>query len=84
LSNFYVYIHLKQTQNQIIMKTVGIILLVLGIIGVIVFGIKAMDDSESFSLFGLDIAVSKADWTPLIISGVVLVIGAVLSFRGKK
>jgi len=66
------------------MKTVGIILLVVGIIGVIVFGIKAMDDSESFSLFGLDIAVSKADWTPLIISGAVLVIGAVLTFRVKK
>jgi TRAP-type C4-dicarboxylate transport system permease small subunit len=66
------------------MKTVGIILLILGIIGAIVFGYQAMQDSESFNFLGLDIAVSKADWTPLIISGVVLVIGAVLTFRGKK
>lgn len=66
------------------MKTVGIILLILGIIGTVIFGYQAMQDSESFNFLGLDIAVSKADWTPLIVSGVVLVIGAVLTFRGKK
>ncbi len=66
------------------MRIVGIILLVLGIIGVIVFGIQAMNDSESFSILGADIAVSKADWTPLIISAVVLVIGIVMSVQAKK
>jgi len=66
------------------MKIVGIILLVLGIIGVVIFGIQAMNDSESFSILGADIAVSKADWTPLIISVVILIIGAVLSRSGKN
>lgn len=66
------------------MKTAGIILLILGIIGTIIFGIQAMQDSESFSLLGMDIAVSTANWTPVIISVVLLVIGLVLTSRGKK
>ena len=61
------------------MKIVGIILLVVGIIGVIIFGIQAFNDSETFSLFGADIAVSKANWTPLIISAVILVAGAFMA-----
>jgi len=61
------------------MKIVGIILLVLGIIGCIIFGIQAINDSESFSLFGADIAVSKANWTPLIISAVALIAGIFMS-----
>lgn len=61
------------------MKIAGIILLVLGIIGCLIFGIQAFNDSESFSLFGADIAVSKANWTPLILSGVVLIAGIFMS-----
>ncbi|WP_162415291.1 hypothetical protein [Cyclobacterium roseum] len=66
------------------MKTAGIILLILGAVGTIVFGIQAMQDSESFSLLGLDIAVSSANWTPVIVSVVLLIIGLVLTFRDKK
>ncbi len=65
------------------MKIVGIILLVLGLIGCIIFGIQAVGDSESFSIFGADIAVSKANWTPLIISAVVLIVGIFMSRSGK-
>lgn len=60
------------------MKTLGIILLILGLIGTIVFGIQAMNDSESFSLFGLDIAVSTANWTPVLLSGAITIIGIVI------
>lgn len=65
------------------MKTVGIVLFILGFIGVLVFGIQAFNDSESFNLFGLDIAVSKANWTPLIISALVLVAGIFLPMTKK-
>jgi hypothetical protein len=60
------------------MKTAGIVLLVIGIIGTVAFGIQAINQSESFSLFGIDVAVSSANWTPVIISGVVLVVGVIL------
>lgn len=66
------------------MKAAGIILLVIGLIGTIVFGYQAAQDSESFNLFGMDVAVSKADWTPLIISGAILVLGLIITFLKKK
>jgi len=66
------------------MKRAGIILFILGITGVVIFGIQAINDSESFKLFGLDIAVSKANWTPLIFSLAVTVVGVFLSIAAKK
>jgi len=66
------------------MKIAGIILLVLGVIGTLVFGINAIGDSESFSLLGVDVALSSANWTPLIISALVLVSGIVLTASAKK
>ncbi|CAN5290095.1 hypothetical protein BH23BAC2_BH23BAC2_25440 [soil metagenome] len=66
------------------MKTLGIILAALGALGTIIFGIQAIQDSESFSILGMDIAVSSANWTPVIISAVMLVIGLVLASRGGK
>lgn len=66
------------------MKTAGLVLLILGGIGTVVFGIQAMQDSDSFSFLGMDIAVSSANWTPVIISVVLLVIGLFMTSRGKK
>ncbi|WP_113924577.1 hypothetical protein [Cognataquiflexum aquatile] len=65
------------------MKVIGIILAILGGIGTLVFGVQAMQDSESFKLFGMDIAVSTANWTPVIISVALLIIGVIMS-RGKN
>jgi len=61
------------------MRTAGIIIMIIGLIGVVIFGIQAFNDSESFSLLGLDIAVSSANWTPLIISGLVTVVGIIMA-----
>jgi len=60
------------------MKILGTILLILGLIGTILFGIQAAQDSESFNFLGMDIAVSSANWTPVIISVLMLIIGFVL------
>lgn len=59
-------------------------MLVIGLIGLIVFGYQAMQDSESFNLLGMEVAVSSADWTPVIFSSIVLVIGIILALAGKK
>jgi hypothetical protein len=66
------------------MKYLGTILLIIGAIGTIVFGIQAVNDSESFRFLGMDIAVSTANWTPVIISVICLVAGLVLTNFGKK
>jgi len=66
------------------MKIASIILLVVGIIGTLVFGIQALGNSDSFSFLGIDIAVSSANWTPVIISALLLVVGIVLNASAKK
>jgi hypothetical protein len=66
------------------MRTIGIILLIIGAIGTIIFGIQAMQESESFSILGVDVAVSSANWTPVIISVIVLIVGLVMSAVGRK
>jgi hypothetical protein len=66
------------------MRTAGIVLLVIGIVGLIVFGIQTIQDTETFSFLGLDIGVSKANWTPVIISAIIFVIGIVLLSLNKK
>lgn len=65
-------------------KGIGIILTLLGLIGTIITGMQVAEDSDSFSIFGADVVVSQADYTPLIISVVLLVIGIVLWVSGKK
>ena len=66
------------------MKVISKILIAAGIVGVIYFGIKAINQSESFELLGMDVAVSKADWTPLIASGLVLIVGIILGLVRKS
>ncbi len=66
------------------MKTAGIILFILGIIGTVIFGIKAINDSDTFTLFGVDVAVSEANWTPLIFSLAVMIVGILLTVTAKR
>lgn len=66
------------------MRTAGIILIILGAIGTLLFGFQAIQDSESFTFLGMDIAVSTANWTPVIISVVLLIAGLVMATRGKS
>jgi hypothetical protein len=67
-----------------VMRTAGIILLVIGIVGTLVFGIQAIQDTETFSFLGIDIGVSSANWTPVIVSAVFLLVGIVLMSMNKK
>ena len=66
------------------MKLLGIVLLVVGIIGLAYFGYEAMQESESVEVLGADIAVSTANWTPVIVSGVVALIGLIILAVRKR
>lgn len=62
-------------------KTIGIILTLVGLVGTLIFGIQAIQDSETFSFLGIDIGVSTANWTPVIISLIILIIGVIVMGR---
>ncbi len=66
------------------MRIIGIVLLIIGIVGLLVFGIQAIQDTESFSFLGIDIGVSSANWTPVIVSAIVFVVGIVLMSLNKR
>ena len=66
------------------MRIAGIVLLIIGIVGTIVFGIRALNQSESFEVLGADVAVSTGNWAPVITSAIVLIIGIILMSFGKK
>lgn len=66
------------------MKAAGIVIFILGLAGVIIFGLQAMNNSETFSFLGIDVAVSSANWTPVFVSGLVLIVGFVMLAAKKK
>lgn len=65
------------------MKYVGYLFSVGGLIALIATGVTYINNSESFSALGMDVAVSKGDPVPVIISAIVLVAG-ILIIRASK
>jgi len=65
-------------------RTLGIILTLIGLISTTITGMQALEDSDSFSVLGLDVVVSKANYTPLIISVVVLIVGIILWASSRR
>jgi hypothetical protein len=66
------------------MRIAGIVLLVIGIVGTVSFGIQAIQQSESVSFLGIEIVASTANWTPVIISVAILVIGIVMMNSARQ
>ena len=66
------------------MRTAGIVLLILGFAGALIFGVQAIQDTETFSFLGMDIGVSGANWTPVIVSAAIFVIGVILMSLSKR
>jgi hypothetical protein len=65
-------------------KGIGIFLTLAGLVATVITGMNALDQSESFSVFGTDVVISQADYTPVIISAVVLIVGVFLWAGSKK
>ncbi len=67
------------------MKIVSIIIIILGAVGLVYYGMQALDQSKSVHVMGADVAVSNANWTPVIISAAVFIIGIVLrAYTAKR
>ena len=66
------------------MKIIGYIITIAGLIALIYTGITYINNSETFGFFGLDVAVSKGDPVPMVISAVVLVVGLLIANISKN
>ena len=66
------------------MKILGYVVSVVGVIGLIYSIINYINNSESFSALGVDVAVSKGNPTPIIISAIVLIAGLLITRAAKK
>lgn len=64
-------------------KTIGAILSVGGLIGLIYTVMEYMDQSGSVSIAGAEVAESTGPVLPIIISAVVLVIGVILLMNSR-
>lgn len=65
-------------------KGIGILLTLVGLVATVITGMNALDQSDSFSVLGVDVVVSQADYLPVIISAVVLIIGVIIWSGSKK
>lgn len=66
------------------MKILGTIFLVVGLIALVITGMDYINDSETFSFLGLDVAVSKGNATPVIVSALVFIVGLVITLTSRK
>lgn len=65
-------------------EIVGSVLGIAGLVGIVFFGYKYMNDSESFELFGADIVVSTGDYIPILMSVIVFIAGVVIYWSKDK
>lgn len=57
---------------------IGIVLLVGGLVASLIYGLDAYQNTESVKILGSKLTLSQADWTPLLISLVITVLGIIL------
>ncbi len=60
-------------------QIIGNILGAGGLIGILYFGYLYIQDSDSFEVFGADVAVSTGDYVPILISAIVMLVGIAMS-----
>lgn len=60
-------------------ETIGRIIMIGGVLGMVYYGYEYFQESESFEAFGADVAISTGDYTPIIISAVVMLVGIVIT-----
>lgn len=66
------------------MKYLGYIFTFGGLLALIITAANYINESESFSMMGLDVAVSKGDPVPMIISAVVFIAGLLIVRAAKE
>jgi hypothetical protein len=66
------------------MKILGTVITIIGVVGLIITSINYANQTDKFSLLGLNITVSQGNIIPIIVAGVVLFLGLILLIVPKK
>lgn len=66
------------------MKYIGYLFTIGGVVGVIYTAINYINESDTFSFLGIDVAVSKGDPMPVIISAIILIAGLLIVRASKN
>lgn len=66
------------------MKKLGYLISIVGLVGLIYTGINYINNTEHMSALGLEVTVSQGDPMPMIISGIVLIAGILITFAAKE
>ncbi len=68
------------------MRKAGIILMTLGIIGLVIFSYRILNDPENFRLLGIiDVSMNRNNWLGMTGSAIIGIIGSLLYFlRTRK
>ncbi len=66
------------------MKIAGAVLLIIGLIGFIISVVDYINKTNRFSFLGLEVTISEGSLVPLIISGVVFLLGTILIIGKRK
>jgi rRNA processing protein Gar1 len=63
------------------MKNIGLIIAIVGLIGVVYFGIDLLTSDAEINVMGIEVNVQERDYTPLIVSTIVLIVGVFVMQR---
>ncbi|MGC9342672.1 MAG: hypothetical protein ACP5E3_08235 [Bacteroidales bacterium] len=66
------------------MRAAGIILIAGGIAATIAFVMRALQNSDSFQVFGMEVGVSTANWLPVFVSLAIIIVGIIFTRAGRK
>lgn len=66
------------------MKIIGYLFTFGGLLALIISVVNYINESESFSMLGLDVAVSRGDPVPMIISAVIFIAGLLIIRAAKE
>ncbi len=64
-------------------RSLGAIFMLVGLAGVVYYGMQYVQNSESFNFFGAEVLISSGEYAPVLISAIILVVGIYI-FQVKR
>ena len=66
------------------MKITGLILSILGAVGLIIAIINYANQTDKFNFLGLNITVSQGSIVPIIVTGIILLLGIIITMSKRN